>query len=605
MPSKERLSPPNINEQKEKNKPVYLERVWNGVNYRAEFTKLSPTKLLLTLTGRRKTQQFEVSNVRNSKDLYEVLHKAFEHMFPDESFPPPDHPKFSFKIKTTFESLYPQRSMTVGAKLPPKEERLPFEEINWETWEEPEASQDDRENIDIKWSRNKYIIEWDYNGKSQRISLLWRESKFGEKSFVMIYHKSRWALRGAREHVLLTDNFDSFWYNFGKVLEQWNLKMPENLKEEIKHKLWEKILYAKLKKVSINSDKAEVVFKRWQTNYVVRLQNKLTKAIIFINNRKITDINFDKWINGFAIELGKVLNENIGIPRQNAREVVLAIWDSWKLKYSSYNPEFVSNTSFGDPSIFDSLKKMFPLTNEDLQKFKINFLRFNDSIEKDEADLENAFKGIMEYLYYAYSDKFNSKGIKFEDLMDNFTLIYNNLKISLYYFAHLESDFKNVKYNSKSSAKWYFQILTDNGVWEDGEWAPSSFQVAVNRLYQAMSFLKETDKQAYNSIKALIGDEIYDILMNTSRASEFPSNVNNKLLEISPGWQGILAFINFLTKVSNKNFDMLLDILRWRPDAILEWYLLYHHTNADAQTINRAKDLSMFYFPFLKEFDFR
>ncbi len=607
MPSKESLPVVDSNEIKEQPQPVVLERVWNWVNYKTEFVKKSPTKLLLTLTNWKQTQQFEISNIKKPEDLFKALRQAFEYMFPNETFPQIDHPIFSQKIKQTFANLYPLESANISSsKKEPESVSPPVDKIDWKAWEEESETLDNEEiKLDIKWHKNKYIIEWQNEDKPQRISLLWRESKFGKESYITIYHKNKWSLRGHRERVLLTQDFDSFWYNFKQTLGQRELSVSDDFKEEFKRELWENILKAKLKDTSINLKEAQIAFQRGETSYVVRIQNEKDKALIFVNNRKVGDINFSEWINGFAIELWKILDENVWIPRQNVREVVLAIWDSWKLKNIAYNPEFVIKHSFGDPAVFDDLKKLFVLKDEDLQEFKKNFLKFRQSIEKNESHLEEAFKGVIEYLYSVYAGKFKLKNIELDDLMENWPLIYHNLKITLYYFAHLESDFKNVRKNPKSSAKWYFQILTDDGRWKEWKWAPSSFQVAVNRLYQVMTFLKDADIQAYDSIKSLIGGKTYETLMNTSRAAPFPPNINNQLLKMPPEGQGTLAFVNFLIKVASKDFDMLLNILRWKPEAILDSYLLYHHTNADAQTLARAKDLSAFYFPFLKEFDFR
>jgi len=183
-------------------------------------------------------------------------------------------------------------------------------------------------------------------------------------------------------------------------------------------------------------------------------------------------------------------------------------------------------------------------------------------------------------------------------------IFFNWFKFLLKLFAEIESDWKNIKNNNWSSAKWYFQYLISN--WT--KW----YEIMINLNYH------EVSKKEYFSLKSS-NDKIY----KWNKITKFNIRHKKSSYELAiykakkyywenlPDWlkldikspqdlnqeqQTILFLIDLFTKTKkvrdiNGNLKWIKDFL---PIAIkrYEWwikkiYYIFHHTNPDESTKKR------------------
>lgn len=161
--------------------------------------------------------------------------------------------------------------------------------------------------------------------------------------------------------------------------------------------------------------------------------------------------------------------------------------------------------------------------------------------------------------------------------------ILKNMHLFIITFLHIESSGRNIANIAwVSSAKWYFQILTDNWKYKEDKktWLWSSYQTALRRAKRNM------EKEEFNY-------RFWDISLNK------PTNADPR--ELSAENQTLLFINNVIeneTEINNVWVDEFMkDILSesntW---ALAKVYYTYHHTKPDKATKKVFTDVKNKYY---------
>ncbi len=170
-----------------------------------------------------------------------------------------------------------------------------------------------------------------------------------------------------------------------------------------------------------------------------------------------------------------------------------------------------------------------------------------------------------------------------EFVAQNYQNIINNFEVFTKIVLEIESNWRNVANNSWSSARWYFQYLTENSSgWWRAEWKFTSIETALRRYYLEytwMQYIPNIRLEHSENVPEWIVDFYNWWNMDTRNLSAEQQNelfiidlfTNNKRIN-SPWWQ-ILWIDHFLWLVAVGNTD-------WITTA----YKNFHHTASDNQT---------------------
>lgn len=191
----------------------------------------------------------------------------------------------------------------------------------------------------------------------------------------------------------------------------------------------------------------------------------------------------------------------------------------------------------------------FPLP-ESIQKFSIDYVR--NTLNIDDIDLPDAE-------------------------------IYKNMHLFVLTFLHIESSGRNIANQEWiSSAKWYFQFLTDNWVMDKNtnRWNGSSFQTAINRARRCLS--QDDFSQRFWWIE-----------------TNKPTDVDPRNLSAE---NQTLLFLCDVTqngkKINNKSVSEYMKLILTESNtwALAKVYNVLHHTNPDKKTKSVFKNVKNWYF---------